>query len=127
MCLITAGVGDASDEKSETVDPAVYVEHILEEVNLFELEMKKLKGLVTQALPPIGSDEEKRELVRMSENLDSSIVELSKSVEDLKHDVHDVKSLSMEASLWVEDTKSRLRQLSKPRFDLSLSCFHLIN
>ncbi|XP_026285827.1 nuclear pore complex protein Nup214 isoform X1 [Frankliniella occidentalis] len=107
---------EVPEEKTETVDPAMYVEHIQEEIRVFDNELGKLKSLVNQSLPPIGTDEEKKKLLRMSEDLDSFIKELSKSVDDLKHDSHDVKSIGMEASLWVEDAKSRLRQFNKPSY-----------
>lgn len=106
---------EVPEDKTETVDPAVYAELIHKEVRIFDTDLKKLKKLVTQELPPIGSDEEKKQIIKMSQELDSFIVELSKSVEDLRHDVYEVKAVGSEAILWAEDAKSRLQQFSKPR------------
>lgn len=82
--------------------------------------MSKLKRLANQKLSPIGSEEEKKILFKKVEELDSSISELSKNTEDLKHDVHELKSIGMESTLWAEDARSRLRQFNKPRYVLCL-------
>lgn len=114
--------GEVSEDKADSVDPAVYTELIQKEIRIVNNDLNKLKKLVTQELPPIGSDEEKKHIIKISQELDSFILELSKGVEDLGHDIYEVKSVGSEAKLWAEDAKSRLQQFSKPR---SVSQFQL--
>ncbi|XP_018901138.1 uncharacterized protein Nup214 isoform X2 [Bemisia tabaci] len=95
---------------------AMFSAAVFDEITRFEAELKDLKHLATNLDITVGLEDDKNELKKNVDGLESFHKELTETTNSLNSEVDSLKTVLMEAFSWIEEAKARKMQLYHPGY-----------